>query len=586
MKRFYYCCQLVSFLLCFDISAQNSYLKILEEPYTSLYQTIIQLPDGSLIVGDQLTNGLGLSHKPGFELTRFDACGKQLWTKWYHPSGNLYFDKLEAGKNGDFYAMGSVDGFPDKTFLMKIDSDGEVLSYFQLTGDWGDMNDYSLIYRDGRLMFSGVIKYPPSSTYGIVIIFDENINPIWARHFLPFNASAESILTKDGGVLAQSMGAMIRLDKNGQLLWATQTPSEYTAPLEIESGFICENNDFQGPENQFFLLRNDGTLGWQSDRFPAHSYSIEGLARLPDGDAICFYKCPNNPGVVPCQLRLTPDGEIFGQKRLVSNQVISPSFMSFAIDAENNVSLFGQVNGNFQLPEYNYDFLAHFPLDGPPDSCFYWQDFEATSPVEIPISLSPVIPTVESVTVTMNAQPIFSTQTLNFKEREICQPKIERDTVTFEKELLCDQSWTVTPPTADAIWEDGTSTLTRQFTIPGTYQAFKVSCSDTTVYQYNLTVNCPCLVFLPTAISPNGDGLNDELRPYSPCSFTIMNLEIYDRWGGLLFRSKHPEDFWDGNYKGKPVNLGVYLARLHYLVEDENGVTYEGDILQDLTVIR
>ncbi|MCF8246128.1 MAG: gliding motility-associated C-terminal domain-containing protein [Saprospiraceae bacterium] len=576
----------IAVLLAAKLSAQGSYFKILEQPYTSLYQDIAQLSDGSLVVGDQLSNGLGLSHKRGFGLSRFDACGTHLWTKRYNPPDNLFFAKLEAGTNGNFYAMGTADGAPDKTFLMKINSDGEVLSYFLITGEWKDMNAYSLIYRNGRLMFSGVLRYPSNMYYGVVIMFDEDINPIWSRRFLPFNSSSESILTKDGGVLAQTGGKMIRLDNNGQLLWATQTPSSYTAPLEIETGFICENSDFPQSENQFFLLRNNGTLGWQSDRFPAQSYAIEGFARLPDGDAFYLYKCPDSVGVRPCQLRVTTDGEIFGQKRLVTNQVLSPSFMSFAMDDENNVSLVGQVNGNFQLAEYNYDFLTKFPLDGPLDSCFYWEDFEATSPASVPLNVTPITVTVEPIMVTMNLQPSFTTQSLEFVEREICPLVAKKTIIPFEKVLLCDQSWTVTPPVPGAVWEDGTASFSRQLTTPGTYTAIKTACQDTIVFEYKLTVNCPCLVYLPTAISPNGDGLNDELRPFSACSFTLLTLEIYDRWGGRLFRSKHPEDYWDGHFKGKPVFMGVYVAKLHYEAIDENGETYEGDVLQELTVVR
>ena len=72
-------------------------------------------------------------------------------------------------------------------------------------------------------------------------------------------------------------------------------------------------------------------------------------------------------------------------------------------------------------------------------------------------------------------------------------------------------------------------------------------------------------IFLPTAFTPNGDGLNDRFGISNPFSTgTILAFEIYDRWGNLVFSTTDVLDKWDGSFRGTPVNPGVFLYKLQY----------------------
>lgn len=64
-------------------------------------------------------------------------------------------------------------------------------------------------------------------------------------------------------------------------------------------------------------------------------------------------------------------------------------------------------------------------------------------------------------------------------------------------------------------------------------------------------------IAVPGAFSPNGDGLNDFYR--IPV-FAIRNfsLQIYDRWGTLVFQTSDPYFTWDGNRQGNACPEGVY----------------------------
>lgn len=65
-------------------------------------------------------------------------------------------------------------------------------------------------------------------------------------------------------------------------------------------------------------------------------------------------------------------------------------------------------------------------------------------------------------------------------------------------------------------------------------------------------------VYMPTAFTPNGDGLNDEFRPYGT-GLKSWRLDVYNRWGQLLFSGDEHSNGWNGNYKDLPVPEEAYL---------------------------
>lgn len=91
-------------------------------------------------------------------------------------------------------------------------------------------------------------------------------------------------------------------------------------------------------------------------------------------------------------------------------------------------------------------------------------------------------------------------------------------------------------------------------------------------------------MWLPNAFSPNGDGLNDVLRPNLVGYSLIKTFEVYNRWGELVYRADNDNDFgWDGTYKGKAADIGVYYYRVTYIDPFSNEIK---DQKGDVTLIR
>ncbi len=79
------------------------------------------------------------------------------------------------------------------------------------------------------------------------------------------------------------------------------------------------------------------------------------------------------------------------------------------------------------------------------------------------------------------------------------------------------------------------------------------------------------LIFIPSVFTPNGDGLNDLFTLRRAQGTDGILLRIYDRYGKLVFESSNNNKSWDGSYKKKPVQIGVYV---YYIVQEdalENG---------------
>ncbi|MDP4260888.1 MAG: PKD domain-containing protein [Bacteroidota bacterium] len=66
-------------------------------------------------------------------------------------------------------------------------------------------------------------------------------------------------------------------------------------------------------------------------------------------------------------------------------------------------------------------------------------------------------------------------------------------------------------------------------------------------------------VFVPTAFTPNGDGLNDVIRPIAVGVKQIAYFSIYNRWGQLVFTTTVNEQGWDGKIAGVPQGSNVFV---------------------------
>ena len=90
-------------------------------------------------------------------------------------------------------------------------------------------------------------------------------------------------------------------------------------------------------------------------------------------------------------------------------------------------------------------------------------------------------------------------------------------------------------------------------------------------------------LYVPNAFSPNGDGLNDIFRAEG-IDVDEFRMEIYNRWGQLVFSSSHIDEAWDGSHQGSEYfcPAGLYPYRIVARVLNGQRVELSGHV----TLIR
>jgi gliding motility-associated-like protein len=114
----------------------------------------------------------------------------------------------------------------------------------------------------------------------------------------------------------------------------------------------------------------------------------------------------------------------------------------------------------------------------------------------------------------------------------------------------------------DTVYHDGTIySTTGQYTI--SYTASNGCDSVVTLHILYTPGEEPVLqLWLPNAFSPGQNGINDEFLPVFnyPDLVEEYQMEIYNRWGNLVFRTEEMTRGWDGD----GLTGGVYVCRVMY----------------------
>lgn len=128
--------------------------------------------------------------------------------------------------------------------------------------------------------------------------------------------------------------------------------------------------------------------------------------------------------------------------------------------------------------------------------------------------------------------------------------------------------------------------VTHQFSQVGTYPVTLIvsniyGCKDTMIREVVVTEEFS--IYVPNTITPDGDDINDIFKVYATGLVEDgYKLQIFDRWGLLLYETNDFTGGWDGRYKGKLVQQDAYIWKVHAL--NENGEEF--DLIGHVNVLR
>jgi gliding motility-associated-like protein len=136
-------------------------------------------------------------------------------------------------------------------------------------------------------------------------------------------------------------------------------------------------------------------------------------------------------------------------------------------------------------------------------------------------------------------------------------------------------------------WGDGTHKSALNITFPDIYvlagETTHCLFADSVRVDFFTCEECP--LYVPNVFSPNDDQANDEWQAFLPCRWVRFHLEVFDRWGSLVFVADDPNIAWDGRVKGREAATGVYVWHLEWDAELLGAVrTWRG--VGDVTIVR
>ncbi len=92
----------------------------------------------------------------------------------------------------------------------------------------------------------------------------------------------------------------------------------------------------------------------------------------------------------------------------------------------------------------------------------------------------------------------------------------------------------------------------------------------------------PQKIVVPSAFSPNEDGINDAMRIWHTKDIEIVEFSIYNRFGNLVFTTDNSIEGWNGIYKNQLQDIGVYAYYIQAIDNEGNTILKQGNF----TLIR
>ena len=153
-------------------------------------------------------------------------------------------------------------------------------------------------------------------------------------------------------------------------------------------------------------------------------------------------------------------------------------------------------------------------------------------------------------------------------------------------------SFTNQSANADAyLWDFGDGTTSadanpiHEYNKSGKYKikltAFNSTVCSTSIIEGEFSIYVGNTIFIPNTFTPNNDGIND-LFTVTITHIQSYRIQIFNRWGQLVYETKDILRSWDGTHNGNPVPSGTYYYVINAFGEDQNDIKESGYI----TLIR
>lgn len=118
-------------------------------------------------------------------------------------------------------------------------------------------------------------------------------------------------------------------------------------------------------------------------------------------------------------------------------------------------------------------------------------------------------------------------------------------------------------PGVNYLWQDGSSSSSFNVINDGTFFV-DITNNCGTTRDSILFVKTECQVYVPNAFTPNNDGKNDYFKASGTGNVIEFEMNVYNRWGQLVFKTKDKSKGWNGTLKSMPQPGSVYVWTVRF----------------------
>ncbi|MCB0519504.1 MAG: gliding motility-associated C-terminal domain-containing protein [Lewinellaceae bacterium] len=565
---------------------------------------------GFVMAGSTFSNNGDVGSNKGlydYWLVKVDAGGSLLWEKSFGGSGEeRAYSMITTADNGIAVAGSSTSSDDDlpgnngsyDVWLMKTDAGGNLLWSKNFGGSSEDRAFSLGLTANQEFLLAGLSvssNGDVSTNYGSkdawLLKLDPDGNLLWEKNF---GGTSEDrfyaiLQTLDGGYVGAGLSASGDKDLDGnnglQDLWVLRMgPDSLKFDLGADTS-LCAGETLllkvaqdsalyqwqDGSSNMDFTVSSPGTY-WvevnQEGCKTRDTINVNYIGDIPVQLGNDTVLCQGETLVLDTGI----DGASYNWKNGTSAPTLPVQFPgTYWVEVtKDGCQFFDTIEVGFitvQLDLGKDTFLCQgqlLPLNvAQPDAAYRWQDGSTNPTYNIAESglywveagLGGCVKT-DSIIVTFQTRP---------------------DTILADFAYICEDEgiWLdASQPAASYTWQDGSTNPKYKAVVPGKYSV------EVTIHGCPFSDEVelrPCeeCLYVPNVFSPNGDGINDLFQGFPGCEILNYRLLVFDRWGSLLFESFQPSSGWDGNFKGKKMDIGAYAFLIGFDYINNNKVKHQ-----------
>ncbi|MCF8237788.1 MAG: T9SS type B sorting domain-containing protein [Saprospiraceae bacterium] len=578
------------------VSAQREYLHVFDNIDVNYqhfgYAKMASWPDGGWVVAecDSATHVVRVIH--------FDACGDLSWAKTltyplsFRPYrvSDVIVDSAGQILLGTMHFGGNQSAF----HLVRLDREGEII----WARAWGATDFGPGVFKMGLLPENRIFIVGWCNPIGVVSdmigILNEDGDLLSLRRYY---TSAIGYLTvaiplRNGHILMRRGDRLYEVDTDsGQVVWQTwQIAPLYNSvvPVQLDSGFLLLGQ-FANSKDRYsavpVFVDDQGKFLSRGDMFRANggafsnveNLQIRRVEPLPNGHFVTVTTDSLNKGYMSAvvfdeqgslvkQIYVNPDPD---QYRLLNHD--------FCLLPNGQLAIAANLNGKLAMVSLDLD---------EPNLCGAKTVLQpipySTSVYDAELPMQPAEYVLQEVVIDVSANDFdpgwqsICDDPLMLPDRDTLLSGCPSDTLWADASFPGATAWS---------WEGGETIASIPLLVgqEGRVRVL-VGCQ---FFNYTFRTqekkDCPCPVDFPNVFTPNGDGVNDLFGPVATCPIETYQLQVYSRWGKLVYQSADPQNGWDGKYRDEALPSDCYGYHAEYRTTGMAGTRI---IRGEITLVR